>query len=390
MNYSNINSWLSTELEKLDISPSNYKLAVDRYTAVGNLLENKLREEHGIEAHIYAQGSFMIGTVVKPYGKNKEYDIDLVCECDIEKQKISPQELKKTIGDILKDSIYKDMLDDEGRRTWTIEYSENNDLGFHIDIQPCVPTYINTINTEISTTTRDKTDANKYYWDKGNPKEFKVWFEKINKASFDTISYNYKKRMFESNQLIFASIEDVPDQLVRTQLQRMIQILKRHRDIRFEKDKSSDDKPNSMIITILATKIYNTLPPTASLYELLKELANQLESHKKLLTENNNDMELLLISRRSGKYYIINPVVDENLAEKWNIDGNGKKEAFFKWCDWVSQDVAKLATGMINDYETRTIDVIFNILKTNTSVSSTSNSNQVKSIEDPVKPWRDE
>lgn len=392
MNYTNINDWLNKELEKLDISPSNYKIAVERYNTVGKTLEDKLREEYKIESHIYVQGSFMIGTVVKPYGKEKEYDVDLVCECELSEYNITPKELKELIGKVLLDSIYGGMLDEEGKRTWTILYSENNDLGFHIDIQPCIPLSQKFNDTKIKTTTRYNKDSRSYKWDKGDPKGFKEWFDLINKDSFDEVSYIYKRRMYDCNHLIFASIEDVPDQLVRTKLQRIIQILKRHRDIRFENNQNKDDKPSSMIITILSSKIYKNLPNTLSLYEMLKEIANQLRNNIKLLQDNGGDIELPLISQKNEQYIIMNPVVDENLAEKWNADNNKKQEAFFQWVSWLEEDIIKLGNQIIKENETRTIDFVFNELKDIKNVEDKKEriGSGVKKIEDPIKPWRQE
>lgn len=68
--------------EELDIPPTKYKEAVDRYTAVGKWLEaGAYPGVHGIP-HVYPQGSFRLGTVVRPirHGLECEYDIDLVCQ----------------------------------------------------------------------------------------------------------------------------------------------------------------------------------------------------------------------------------------------------------------------------------------------------------------------
>ena len=75
------NQLLDRIARELDISPTDYKLAVQRYTAVGDWLQTG--EYDGCEgvAHIYPQGSFNLGTVVRPIrdGKEASYDIDLVC-----------------------------------------------------------------------------------------------------------------------------------------------------------------------------------------------------------------------------------------------------------------------------------------------------------------------
>ena len=54
-------------IEGLDISPTMYKNATDKYKAVGTYLQ-----EQGLECDIFPQGSFSLGTVVRPYRESKE------------------------------------------------------------------------------------------------------------------------------------------------------------------------------------------------------------------------------------------------------------------------------------------------------------------------------
>lgn len=59
-------------ISQLDLSPSLYKNACQKYTSIAKYLEN-----HGLRADIYPQGSFALGTVVRPYSKDKERNYDL-------------------------------------------------------------------------------------------------------------------------------------------------------------------------------------------------------------------------------------------------------------------------------------------------------------------------
>lgn len=78
-----------------------------------------------------------MGTVVRPFKEDEEaeYDFDLVCQIPIAKENTTAEKLKHMVGDRLKeDTVYNDMLDDEGRRCWTLDYAEDNDgIGFHMD-----------------------------------------------------------------------------------------------------------------------------------------------------------------------------------------------------------------------------------------------------------------
>lgn len=54
-------------IEKLDISPTLFKNATEKYKALAKYLN-----DNGLEADMYPQGSFAIGTVVRPNVKNPD------------------------------------------------------------------------------------------------------------------------------------------------------------------------------------------------------------------------------------------------------------------------------------------------------------------------------
>ena len=74
----------------------------------------------------------------------------------------------------------------------------------------------------------------------------------------------------------------MPDELVRTPLQRTIQILKRHRDIRFSTKEERKIKPISMIITTLAAQIY---AGEQTVEQVLRKIVERLTAYA-VLQEN--------------------------------------------------------------------------------------------------------
>lgn len=89
---------LDGAVETLDISPDLQRLAIERYEEVGSWLAT----HGGYRCRIYPQGSFRLGTVVRPHNRNGEYDIDLVCRLLIAKEKTTQADLKQRIGDLLR------------------------------------------------------------------------------------------------------------------------------------------------------------------------------------------------------------------------------------------------------------------------------------------------
>lgn len=288
--------------DNLDISESRYNDAVAKYNAVGTWLDANDSPLHIYMPRIYAQGSFRLGTIIKPLSGKDEYDIDLVCHLEINKDNITQEELKSMVGDRLKaHEDYKNMLGKEGRRCWTLDYAN----AFHMDILPAIPDY-EKLNDSILIT--DKKLRN---WQHSNPKGYARWFRECMKGVFA------QQRQILAETLK-ANIEDVPEWKVKTPLQRAIQILKRHRDIHFQHDK--DDKPVSIIITTLAAHAYDN---EDSIYEALVHITDNMPAY---------------ILHRNGTYWVPNPTNhEENFADKWK-EYPDRQAKFISWLEEVSTD----------------------------------------------------
>lgn len=343
------NELLENISKELDIPPSKYQQAVERYKSVGNWLQEGVYENCTSELDIYPQGSFRLGTVVRPIrnGEEADYDIDLVCCLPILKTSITPEKVKIQVGNRLKENAnYMRMLDDEGRRCWTLNYAEHDGIGFHMDVLPSVPEekqIIDTISIAVpieyacqAIAITNKGENNEYSWFSSNPKGYASWFEQINRPVLTQIEKVQKQFLFENNRSLFKNIDDVPIQLVKTPLQRVIQILKRHRDIRFTGNGFEEDKPISMIITTLAARLYQN---EGDVYSTLKNIIDKLAAHTGLLQpgvlieKSINDLKLIS-EKPDGTWYIPNPVNPvENFADRWHENNNRKAEAFFKWIE---------------------------------------------------------
>jgi len=344
-----LNESLSNLAKKLDITPSKYKDAVERYTAVGSWLESGQYPKATEVPQIYPQGSFRLGTVIRPIkeGKETDYDIDLVCQLAIAKSNTNSAGLKNMVGDRLKENAgYRRMLDEEGRRCWTLEYAQEKDgIGFHMDVLPAIPTddaglsvlNENQVSFQYSQHAIDITDKNKetriYSWKPSgsNPEGYAKWFDTIKTCypNYADIAFNQKQAIFEScvteqGQPIFASVDRVPEQLIKTPLQRVIQILKRHRDTHFQNN--PDDKPISIIITTLSSIAYGN---ETELYTALMNIVDKL-----------TDYEVSgLIKYIDGQWRIPNPVnPTENFADRWNDKDSQKSQAFFDWLRALKKD----------------------------------------------------
>ena len=349
------NQFLENLSDKLDIPPSKYQQAVDRYQAVGNWLNDGDYEGSDDYPAIYPQGSFRLGTVVRPLrdGKESDYDIDLVCRLAFAKGISIPETIKRLVGRRLKENgRYEPMLGKEGKRCWTLNYAEADGVGFHMDILPAAyeeTAFISALirsgipqHLAMNAIAITHKDQSAYDWLSSNPAGYAQWFDGVKQVAFERIANREKQFILESTGSIFASVDAVPDQLVRTPLQRTIQILKRHRDLRFAGHAMEDSKPISMIITTLAARFYDN---EADVYATLKNIVGQITAHARLLNPGyileKADNDFRYIQRKpDGTWYIPNPVnPEENFADRWHEDNNRRARAFFQWAAWVSQDL---------------------------------------------------
>lgn len=351
---SQYNKLLENLSNELDISESRFKQAEDRYKAIGKWLSRDESRVAEYNPDVYPQGSFLIGTVIKPFTDAEKYDIDLVCVLDLTKDRVSQKQLREMVGDELKGYAKANSMKsapENKRRCWTLNYADG--AQFHMDILPALPDgesfrlFLESKKfsanwSELAIAITDKTHHNYDRidddWLCSNPKGYAEWFKECMKTQFDA----QRKFIAES---IRASIEDVPEYRVKTPLQRAIQILKRHRDMRFVGHDLENDKPISMIITTLSARLYQN---EGDVYYALKNIVEQLDAHASLLhpsfSLNESLISLHLIERKpDGIWYIPNPVNPaENFADRWHENNSKKARAFFQWVSWVRSDLIEV------------------------------------------------
>ncbi|ENK0555412.1 nucleotidyltransferase [Clostridium botulinum] len=361
-------------IERLDISPSMFKAATDKYINVGKFLL-----DNNISAEIYPQGSFATGTVVRPYrdSKDSNYDVDCICLLNVNKSDVEAKEVKNIIGDILKSNkMYAEKLLPEDSRCWTLEYAENSGIGFNLDLVPSVDADYDTISKIISIGVKDDF-ANKaisitnkeraiYNWCNSNPKGYAEWFNEINKPFLDYNRKEKRQMLFEANRHIYNSVEEIPCDLERSALQRVVQILKRHRDIYFAKINRTDDKPISAIITTLVGKIGENITPNLEIFDLLQHVVNEIYKYSELLSLNQQDFSILyensyFVNKDNDRWTILNPVNPlDNLADSWN-DKPEKAKIFFKWVKQIKMDFL----GSLDLEDDKFINILENSLGSN-------------------------
>ena len=328
---------LERMVELLELPDSAYQKAKDRYEDIGEYLSRKQSICHNNDPHIFPQGSFRLGTAIRPLDESEEYDLDLACNLSkgISHGTHTQADLKQLIGGEIES--YREARNirvpvEEKHRCWRLEYADH--LSFHIDIVPCIPEDMsrqklltesmvaagedrvlseNVTHYAVSITD----DRHPHYkqlsndWNISNPEGYAKWFE---------------SKMQSESMIIMekAQIDALPLYKRKSPLQRSIQLLKRHRDQMFKDD--PEVKPISVIITTIATNAYSG---QSSLDMTLQEILGELKRFSD-----------------SCSTVVSNPVnPEENFADRWTMpqyEDLHLRENFTAWVTQVCTDFASL------------------------------------------------
>lgn len=302
--YSTLSDLLQRSVASLDISPGQYQIAVSRYEHLGAwLVVNGLGTPE-----VYPQGSFRLGTVVRP-DPDCEFDIDLVFWRGIKKTSVTQGDLKDQAGSLLTRYLDECGADqgspklEERGRCWCLVYDED---GFHMDVLPVIP------DDELGGSAILLTDRDLREWQHSNPIGYADWFWKRMEETVETSRSDLAT-------FLSKSVEEVPLWLVRTPLQRAVQVIKRHRDLYFADH--PEDQPTSILLTTLAGQTYGG---QVDVYEAVAHIANSLDRG---------------VERRPDGLWVPNPAHPlENFADKWRTAPE-RRGYFEEWHAALVSDV---------------------------------------------------
>jgi hypothetical protein len=281
--FGQINDLLRCICEELQISPTAYDQAVDRYTAVCNWLEAEGNVVAAFNPTMYPQGSMKIGTTVKPFGRD-EYDLDFVCEFRLPVGELqSPLQLLKLLESRLREHEVYGSIFEMKNRCVRLNYANE----FHMDILPACPDF------SIGGSCLFVPDRKSLTWKHSNPKGYADWFESRCELAL--------KLLIESRRLM-AKAEPIPPQEAAEEkaiLKRVVQLLKRWRDIRYQREPKL--APISMVLTTMAAQAYGG---ERTVTEAMTSVLNNFVS---------------LIASSNPRVYVSNPAnPKEDLSERWN------------------------------------------------------------------------
>lgn len=302
--------WLLENVaEVVDLPYDMHRAAEAQYTQVGRFLAN---HPSGAAWDVYPQGSFRLGTVVRPLLDDTGFDLDMVCSRDVSKESVTQSKLKEDVGIALSGYMRTTKGIPEAprscspsRRCWTLDYAD----GFHMDVLPAVP------DRDSPPTGIWLTDKKLTRWQPSDPIAYANWFH-------GRMATALERGRIAKAAALGRSIEDVPEWQVKTTLQQLVQVLKVHRDIHFKDD--PDDQPPSILITTLAALSFNG---DDDLFDAILHVVDHMADH--------------IETTQSGPR-ICSPVSDENFADKWR-EYPLREKKFKAWLKKVGLDLQECA-----------------------------------------------
>ena len=88
--------------QNLDITESEDEDIRKSYEAVGTWLSDKSSPLKDYDVEIRPQGSYNLGTTIRPITKDGDIDIDLVCELKGKQPQWTQKDVKNAVGDRIK------------------------------------------------------------------------------------------------------------------------------------------------------------------------------------------------------------------------------------------------------------------------------------------------
>ncbi len=299
----------------LELTETQQAKAKEAYEAVGAWLV--AGDAEGLRlAEVYAHGSTALRTTVKPIA-SIEHDVDSMCLLRGITPDTSPALVKQVVGQRLREHArYKAMLE-EKTRCWRLNYANE----FHLDLTPSIK------NPRCPNGGELVPDKKLARWKPTNPKAYRAKFEERSLLMPQGL-------ILKAQAGILADVEEFPDQKGRKALlQRIVQLLKRHRDVWFDKT-DPDLATISIIITTLAAQSYEACVRRFSFDNPLDLLLRVVALMPAFIEREWNG---------TPGYFVMNETTaGENFADKWNLDPN-LAHAFYRWNKVAAADFGRLA-----------------------------------------------
>jgi hypothetical protein len=306
--YSTVDVMLADVAVRIQLSPTDYQLAVDHYHAIAEWLERDDSLLRGCIRDFYPQGGFAIGATVARHSTDNEFDIDVMAEIAY-RLDVDPEYALATLHDAIRGergSRYYSKTDRKTRCS-TVNYD-----AMHLDVTATVRIAGTVEKTGLIFHSKaEEPWAKKSLF--ANPHGFAQWFiaqtppDRDFSEFFERRSLDYdRERAIRTKH---ADAVPVPEQCPAYQKSRAVialQLIKRWRNLAYDRRHASRRLPPSVLLAYYVATYANR---TKSLAE---ELSFQVETMLAVVREAHD---------RCQKVSARNPMCHEDvLTDRWPED----------------------------------------------------------------------
>lgn len=193
--------------------------------------------------------------------------------------------------------------------------------GFRIDLDTCVTDH--TTGDSLALAGKPYSEkaiaiarSSSPIWLGSNPEGLVSWFNDKNERFASKGRHARKEKIAKSSPDVYASVEDVPDMMDRSTLQRAVQVAKRSRD-EYYRRLQVDKKPASCVLTVLFGMVAEKIDEDCSTLDILEAFISRLKEAK---SDAKLGMESMI--GRKAAWKLENPVYAENMLEDWSDLGS--------------------------------------------------------------------
>lgn len=312
-----IDDMLKRITESLQLNASRRKLVEERYGAVSTFIEKS--EDMFQGANIYAQGSYRLGTTVRPR-QGEEFDLDFVVQIDRDWNELPFNLVYNDFKKLMESNSNWENLVEPKSRCIQLNYADE----FHMDIIPtCTENQFGDKNRIM---VPDRAEHN---WAVSNPEGYAKWFENKYIKQKEIYLHNFYPGM------AVRAAQDLPKDdpnHLKQPLQHAVQLVKRYRDIYFEG--KEDLAPSSIVLTTLVAQLYSG---ENSIYDTINKFVQRFN-------------ESVAYERKYfRRFHVTNPVLPEEIfTKKWETDSKLFR-AFIEFVNSLSELWQQLSIAMGGD-----------------------------------------
>ncbi|MDK4733942.1 nucleotidyltransferase [Rhizobium sp. CNPSo 3490] len=328
---------------RIQLTPTDHRLAVGHYHAIHQWLEREGSPLSGLIESFYAQGGFSIGATTARHAEDADFDIDAMVQVTMHPD-TDPEHVLSTLHAAIRGergSRYYDKTERKSRCV-TVKYD-----GMHLDVTPAV--LIPSLQERTSFIFHSKKKADGF--DKGrlvaNPWGFADWFLRQTPPE-SAFGQFFERQSLDYDRLRATEADPVPDQDPAYRKSRAVialQLIKRWRNLAYDARHGGLRLPPSVV---LAHSVAVNANRTSSLSE---ELLHQVVC----LTS------ALEAAERDGRTYrAVNPTCDpyDVLTDRWPEDLKSQR-IFLDELRAFAVDIRRLRSGLSVPEMRKTLEKLF-------------------------------